>query len=124
MTSDSQDMAHTTALNMLGAFASVGAEAFHLTLTDLKGDKVGFRKSVPLSRIRQDMPHLLDEATQKQHNVIVRPLSPRAVFIQLDDLDAQEMDRLRPAAFLGLETIPGNYQAWIAMTEKPDEIGR
>src|ERR1017187_681048 len=106
---------------MLDAFASGGAETFHLTLTDLKGDKVGFRKSVPLLKIRQDMPSLLDESSHKQQNVIVRPCSPPAVFIHLDDLDAQAMERLKPAAFLGLQTSPGNYQAWIAIPENPDE---
>jgi hypothetical protein len=121
MTGDSLKTAPTAASDMLDAFASVGAETFHLTLTDLKGDKVGFRKSVPLLKVRQDMPRLLDEGSRKQQNVIVRPCSPRAVFIQLDDLDVQAMERVKPAAFLGLQTSPGNYQAWIAMPENPDE---
>jgi hypothetical protein len=121
MTGDSLKTVFTATSEMLDAFASVGAETFHLTLTDLKGDKVGFRKSVPLPKVRQDMPRLLDEGSHKQQNIIVRPCSPRAVFIQLDDLDAQAMERLKPAAFLGLQTSPGNYQAWIAMPGNPDE---
>jgi len=64
---------------------------------------------------------LLEERTQQRHNVIVRPHSAPAVFIQLDDLDALAMERLKPAAFLGLQTSPGNYQAWIAMNETPDD---
>jgi hypothetical protein len=121
MTGDSLKTASTVASDMLDAFASVGAETFHLTLTNLKGDKVGFRKSVSLLKVRQDMPRLLDEGLHKRQNVIVRPCSPRAVFIQLDDLDAQAMERLKPPAFLGLQTSPGNYQAWIGMPENPDE---
>src|SRR5580658_4354338 len=117
MNSDSQKTAPAAALDMLDAFAGVGAETFHVTLTGLKGDKVGFRKSVPLSKLRQDIPGLLERASQQQHNVIVRPHSARAVFIQLDDLDAPAMEHLKPAAFLGLETSPGNYQAWIAMAK-------
>lgn len=120
MAGDSQKTASMAALAMLDVFASVGAETFHITLTNLKGEKIGFRKSVALSSVRQDTPHLLEKASRHQHNVIVRPHSPRAVFIQLDDLDAQAMERLKPVAFLGLQTSPGNFQAWIAMTENPD----
>lgn len=32
-----------------------------------------------------------------------------------DDLTAKMMDRLKPAAFLGVETSPGNFQAWVAL---------
>ncbi|MBZ5729130.1 MAG: RepB family DNA primase [Acidobacteriia bacterium] len=120
MTGESLKTAPTATSDMLGVFASVGAETFYLTLTNRKGDKVGFRKSVPLLKVRQDMPRLLDERAHKQQNVIVRPCSPRAVFIQLDDLDAQVMERLKPAAFLCLQTSSGNYQAWIAMADNPD----
>ena len=45
----------------------------------------------------------------------MRPLSRRAVFIQLDDLDREAMERVKPAAFLSLETSSGNYQAWVAL---------
>jgi hypothetical protein len=121
MTGDSEKTAPRAALDMLDAFASVGAETFHLTLTDLKGDKAGFRKSVPLAKVQKDITALLEERTQQKHNVIVRPHSARAVFIQLDDLDAPALERLKPAAFLGLQTSPGNYQAWIAMNETPDD---
>jgi hypothetical protein len=36
------------ALDMLDAFASVGAQRFDLTFTDTAGDKVGFRGNRPL----------------------------------------------------------------------------
>src|SRR5580658_8090871 len=121
MNCDSEKTAPAAALDILDTFASVGAESFHLTLTDLKGNKVGFRKSVPLSSLRQDIRGLLERASLQQHNVIVRPHSARAVFIQLDDLDVSAMERLKPAAFLGLKTSPGNYQAWIAMAENPED---
>lgn len=35
---------------------------------------------------------------------------------QLDDLDAAGLDRVGEAAFLTLETSPGNHQAWIAVS--------
>ena len=47
----------------------------------------------------------------------VRPLyaSPRRCSCQLDDLEQKQLERVRPAAFLALQTSPGNYQAWVAV---------
>lgn len=120
MLGESYKLAVTKALDMLEAFASVGAETFHLTLTDMDGDKTGFRKSVPLTRIRSEIPRLLGDSARDQRNVILRPNSARTVFIQLDDLDEAALERVKPASFLGLKTSTGNYQAWIAMAEFPD----
>ena len=36
-------------------------------------------------------------------------------FIQLDDLKADQLPPLARAAFLTLETSPGNFQAWLAL---------
>jgi len=59
--------------------------------------------------------------SQHQHrllageNLIVRPVGPDVVFVQLDDLSAEQLQRVRPAAFLIHATSPGNHQAWIAV---------
>jgi DNA primase RepB-like protein len=45
-----------------------------------------------------------------------RPHSDTAQLIQLDDLKADSLDRLRDVAFLTLQTSPGNHQAWIAVS--------
>jgi hypothetical protein len=108
------------ALAMLEAFASVGAKTFDLTLTTLQGEKIRFRKNQPFDSLVRVMPGQLDGAFSLQYNVIVRPHGP-AVFIQLDDLDRDAMARVRPAAFLGLQTSPGSYQAWIAISETEDK---
>jgi hypothetical protein len=42
-------------------------------------------------------------------------------FIQLDDLKAENLSRLAPAVFLTLETSPGNFQAWLAMSGAEDK---
>ena len=53
-------------------------------------------------------------------NVIIRPMSPDAVFVQLDDLKTHEqLERVRPAAFIIHKTSPGNHQAWIAVSGVP-----
>ena len=108
------------ARTMLETFASVGAQSFDVTLTNQKSEKIRFRKQQSLNFLRSTLPAQLDAATSFQHNLIVRPHGP-GMFIQLDDLDAQAMGRIKPVAFLGLQTSPGNYQAWIAMQEAEDK---
>ena len=53
--------------------------------------------------------------SRQRLNLIIRPVATGAILSQLDDLNAEAMDRLRPVAFLGLETSPGNFQAWVAV---------
>jgi hypothetical protein len=48
-------------------------------------------------------------------NLIVRPTGADVCFVQLDDLSAEQLDRVRPAAFLIHSTSPGNFQAWLAV---------
>ena len=40
--------------------------------------------------------------------------------VQLDDLDAEAIERVRPVAFVCLHTSPGNYQAWVAVRGNDD----
>lgn len=62
------------------------------------------------------MPYLLDSAPRRQNNVIIRPHHPPAVvLVQLDDVKQDQLERVRPAAFLILQTSPGNHQAWVAV---------
>lgn len=105
------------ALEMLGAFASVGAERFDLTFTNAAGEKVGFRGNRPLGQLRPTMPDILQDAEEQRHNVIVRPRSSVATLIQLDDLGEDAAARLRPVSFLVLRTSPGSYQAWVAVSD-------
>ena len=111
---------------MLDAFGSVGAKTFDLTITDRKGEKVRFRMGAPLDDLRGVMPAELARAAESGHNVIVRPHGPAVVFIQLDDLSAAAVERVQEVAFLGLETSPRNYQAWVAMpaTEADEDLAR
>ncbi|MBV9504759.1 MAG: hypothetical protein JO323_07105 [Acidobacteriia bacterium] len=107
--------ANQAAPAMLEAFASAGASHFDITWTTKQGDKAGFRRHIPVETLRRLLPVMLLSAARTERNLIVRPVSDRAVFIQLDDLDRERAERLKPAAFLGLETSPGNYQAWVSI---------
>jgi hypothetical protein len=53
-------------------------------------------------------------------NLMIRPTGPNVHFVQLDDLTAERLDRVRPAAFMIHATSPGNHQAWIAVSSLPD----
>jgi hypothetical protein len=85
---------------MLDTFASVGATRFDVTRTTRAGDKEWFRRSVSLAELARTLPAMLDHATAEPRNVIVRPYGPGVTFIQLDDLNADNLARLAPAVFL------------------------
>jgi hypothetical protein len=104
------------ALKMLDTFASVGATGFDLTHTNIDGEKRGFRPSQSLAQLKNSMPKLFPGAAERQNNIIIRPTSDKVHFVQLDDLDAIGLSRVGEAAFMTLETSPGNHQAWIAVS--------
>lgn len=121
---------------MLAVFASVGARAFILTLTDIKGDKIPARytpawmrpnldtgrlPNLDLDELRQRIGLVLQDAEQNRHNVIIRPLSTTAKLIQLDDLDLAKTARITSQAFIAFSTSPANYQAWVAVKDAPVE---
>jgi hypothetical protein len=109
---------------MLDAFASVGAKRFDITFTNIAGEKVGFRGNLLLDWLRPTIAGILDDAADRQHNVIVRPRPSGAALIQLDDLDPDEVARLKPVSFLVECTSPGNYQAWVAVADADAEFPR
>lgn len=106
-------------MKMLDTFASVGAESFDVTRTTLDEQKISFRRDQRLDQLRRTMADQLAGA-ERLHNVIVRPRGEGVTFIQLDDLDAAAIERVKPAAFLSLQTSPGNNQAWLALRALPD----
>jgi len=89
---------------------------FDLTHTDIDGEKCGFRPKQSLAQVKNSMPKLFPGAAARQNNIIVRPLSKTVHFVQLDDLNAAGLGRVGEAAFLTLETSPGNHQAWVAVS--------
>jgi hypothetical protein len=103
------------ALRMLDVFASVGVRRFDIEHIDIDQQHRGFRRAQTLEQARESMPFLVDSAAQRHNNVIVRPHADDATLIQLDDLPAAALDRVRPVAFLIVTTSPGNFQAWLAV---------
>jgi hypothetical protein len=56
-------------------------------------------------------------APGRQNNIIIRPRVQGTTFVQLDDLDAIKTGTIAAAAFLTIETSPGNFQAWVAIRD-------
>jgi RepB DNA-primase N-terminal domain len=116
MADHTDSTAQSQAQHMLDAFASVGVQQFDIAHTNIDQEKRGYRRAQTLRQAQTSMPYLLDSAPRRQNNVILRPHHPPAVvLVQLDDLKQEQLERIRPAAFLVLQTSPGNYQAWVAV---------
>ena len=122
------ETATAKALAMLDAFASVGVSVFDLTITNIKEDERGrqevrgYEQDQSIAELRRRMPRLIADATRQQNNNIIRPRNPAGVtVIQLDDLDANTIERLAEHSFMVICTSPGNHQAWIAVDDAPAE---
>lgn len=104
------------ALQMLDIFGSVGVAFVGITHTNIDQEKRGFRPKESLQEAKRSMPFLLPKSAERRNNIIIRPHRPPAVLlVQLDDLAAEEIARVRPFAFVILQTSPGNHQAWLAV---------
>jgi hypothetical protein len=111
---------------MLDLFEGLGIQLISLTFTDDTGRKIAFNRNRSIESLRTELPCLLIASCEKRLNVIVRPIAARPLsLIQLDDLSASQLDRVRRFSFLVLETSPENFQGWVAVTDaSPETIRR
>jgi hypothetical protein len=120
------------ALRMLDTFTSVGADSFVVTKTDIL-QAVKWGKSYSAAEVRERLPAMVRTAAIRRpckisdtqtvmagENLIIRPTGPGVAFIQLDDLNADQLDRVRPAVCIIHATSPGSHQAWIAVSGLPE----
>jgi len=121
MAEDSAQTHHSEARRMFDTFASAGATHFDITWTNAAGAKQQFRRSVALAELQCALPRILDYAIQQRRNLIARPHGLGVTFVQLDDLKAERLAAVAPAALLTLETSPGNFQAWVAVPGSEDK---
>jgi RepB DNA-primase from phage plasmid len=105
---------------MLDIFASVGARRFDVTFLDIEGAKRGFRKDQSVRQLKNSLSLLFPGLKERQNSLVVRPHSEEAALIQLDDLNRETLAPLRDVSFLSLQTSPGNYQAWVAVSGLSD----
>src|SRR4029077_20241731 len=107
---------------MLDIFHGLGVQSFSLTLINEAGRKLAFKRNRSVESLRSELPSLLFTSCEKRLNVIVRPIAGCTLsLIQLDDLSASQLDRVRRLSFLVLETSPENFQAWVAVTDASPE---
>jgi len=110
------------ALAMFSAFASVGARSFDVTLLDMEGREQGFQSSRSLEELRRSIGKRLDAAERLQQSIVIRPRSTTSLLIQLDDFTGDKAGQMEPYSFLSLETSPGNFQVWLAVSDGPKEV--
>src|SRR3954447_7618461 len=85
---------HAEAQQMLDICASVEARAIDLTLTSSNGEKERFQRNLSLAELARMLPAMLDDATQRKHNIIIRPHGPEITLLQLDDLKAHQLSAI------------------------------
>ncbi|MBV9506488.1 MAG: hypothetical protein JO323_15945 [Acidobacteriia bacterium] len=133
------------AQRMVDLFTSVGATRFIVTNTDINDNLIwppSYLKSMGRHRARREDAHFTPRALQHSlahmlslasihrrytlpdgraaeagENLMLRPMSDNISFVQLDDLNAEQLDKVRQAAFLIHRTSPGNHQAWLAVAD-------
>jgi hypothetical protein len=111
----------SAALAMLDAFASVGATAFDVSLTDIEEAPKRFEPKRSLDELRRTIAKRLETASRARLNVIIRPRSATALLVQLDDLDDAKAERMETYAFMTVRTSPRNCQVWLAVSDGPKE---
>ena len=122
------DMSVDEAKRMIDLFTSVGARSFVVTKLDVNQIHL-WGKPYSASELYEKLPPLVRTAAilkpctlpdgqivEAGENLIIRPTGPDVQFIQLDDLSAEQLHRVRTVAFIIHETSPGNHQAWFAVS--------
>ncbi|MGH9968827.1 MAG: DNA-primase RepB domain-containing protein [Pyrinomonadaceae bacterium] len=105
-------------------FAGMGAKEFAVTMLR-DGNTIGRRgelyQRLQTKQLLRSMPGFVKRNRTREESLIVRPIGDH--FIQVDECDSELLERLRPFAFLIIETSQQNYQSWLALplkTEKSD----
>jgi hypothetical protein len=109
------------ALAMFALFASVGVRSFDVTFTDIEGEKTRYQVNRSVDELWHTIDKALHSAIEARENYIIRPRFREPQIIQLDDLDAAKAESIAPHAFMVLHTSPGNFQAWLAVSDGPQE---
>lgn len=107
---------------MLTAFQRAGADYFDLTLKNLAGEKVKFQCRLSAGSFRSKLLTILDQAEQAFLSIIIRPHPRSELFIQLDDINAAAVGLISEFSFLVIETSPGNYQAFVAISKLNNKL--
>jgi hypothetical protein len=110
----------------LDVFESVGASDFevtHLHDPSPANDKKREYEPVDGAAFRENLETYLEMNRKEQAggeywSMAVRPRSERVVFWQVDDATRATLERLQAVSFLQIETSPGIYQSWLAISDE------
>jgi hypothetical protein len=104
------------------AFESVGGDkykAFFGGIYPLAGEaeKLGSDPkqngaTLTAAEFKSRIPDFIRRNQEAHHNIAMRAWG---AFIQVDDCNAEILERLKPFAFYAEETSPENYQVWLAL---------
>ncbi|MGH9907051.1 MAG: DNA-primase RepB domain-containing protein, partial [Pyrinomonadaceae bacterium] len=105
-------------------FAHVGVKEFAVTMLRDRstiGRRGELYQRLEARQLMRSLPTFIKRNRMVDESVIIRPIGDH--LIQVDDCNSELLDRLKPFAFLAIETSPENYQSWLALpigTEKSD----
>ena len=113
-------------IDAVEVFESVGAFGFEVThLHDASPSKDKKRnfEIVDGAEFRDELVRYLEmnkveQAGGEYWSVAVRPRSERVVFWQVDEATRATCELHRAVSFLQIETSPGNYQCWLAISDE------
>jgi RepB DNA-primase from phage plasmid len=111
----------TQALAMIDAFQSVGATAFEISMIDIDENPKAELETRSPEELRRGLSARLEAASRAQLNLIVRPRSKGALFVQLDDLSADRVRAIAPLSFMTVRTSPNGNQVWLAVSDAPQD---
>lgn len=104
---------------MIAMFLSVDRDCFDLTLTTAEGSTIRSELALDPPSVLERVLCMLPEADEGNLNVMIHPRSQgqshEPILIRIDDLDAEGLSKMRPYAFLAVETRPQHYQCWLAV---------
>jgi GT2 family glycosyltransferase len=104
---------------MVAMFQSVDRDCFDLMLTADDGTVKQFDSGLGPQALLERLPCALHGAEERKLNVTIRPVSKgrlhEPALVQVNNLDVEQLRRLRPHALMTLETEPQRYQCWLAV---------
>jgi hypothetical protein len=108
------------ALAALGAFASVGVTDFKIVMVDEtrpRGENCALTEDASAEVFAENMGRYLERNSARPESLAVRPAHTRRL-IQIDDCNAEVLERLAPVSFLQELTSPANGQAWLCLSDE------
>jgi hypothetical protein len=105
-------------------FSAMGVDEFAVTmLRDRKTTgRATFYSRLHARELLSVLRGLIERNGKAPESLIIRPKCEN--FIQVDDCTEEQLQLLRPFAFLVIETSLGNYQVWLALVQGTKKLER